>query len=41
MSEMAWMDYYVLGKGSKFSWRQVLETLEDPKAEKKIDVKGP
>lgn len=41
MSEMAWMDYYVLGKGNKFSWRQVLETLEDPKAEKKIDVKGP
>lgn len=40
MSEMAWMDYYVLGKGSKFSWRQVLETLEDPKADKKIDVKG-
>ena len=40
MSEMAWMDYYVLGKGSKFSWRQVLETLEDPKAEKKVDVKG-
>ena len=40
VSEMAWMDYYVLGKGSKFSWRQVLETLEDPKAEKKIDVKG-
>ena len=40
MSEMAWMDYYVLGKGGKFSWRQVLETLEDPKAEKKIDVKG-
>ena len=40
MSEMAWMEYYVLGKGSKFSWRQVLETLEDPKAEKKIDVKG-
>lgn len=41
MSEMAWMDYYVLGKGSKFSWRQVLETLEDPKAEKKVDVRGP
>lgn len=40
MSEMAWMDYYVLGKGNKFSWRQVLETLEDPKAEKKVDVKG-
>jgi hypothetical protein len=34
------MDYYVLGKGNKFSWRQVLETLEDPKAEKKVDIKG-
>jgi dipeptidyl aminopeptidase/acylaminoacyl peptidase len=26
-SEMAWMDYYVRGKGKKFSWRDVLETL--------------
>lgn len=40
-AEQAWMDYYVLGKGNKFSWRQVLETLEDPKAEKKVDVRGP
>ncbi len=40
-SEMAWMDYHVLGKGAKFSWRQVLETLEDPKAEKKVEIKGP
>lgn len=39
-SEMAWMDYYVLGKGNKFSWRQVLETLEEPKAEKKVDIRG-
>ncbi|MBL0940708.1 MAG: prolyl oligopeptidase family serine peptidase [Gemmatimonadaceae bacterium] len=27
-SEMAWMDYHVLGKGEKFSWREVLKTLE-------------
>ncbi len=27
VSEMAWMDYYVRGKGSKFSWRDVLSTL--------------
>ncbi len=40
-AEMAWMDYYVLGSGKKFSWRDVLSTLEDPKAEKKIDIKGP
>jgi dipeptidyl aminopeptidase/acylaminoacyl peptidase len=29
MSEMAWMDYYVRGLGEKFSWRHVLQTLED------------
>ena len=29
MSEMAWMDYYVRGKGKKFSWRDVLSTLEE------------
>ena len=29
VSEMAWMDYYVRGKGQKFSWRAVLETLEE------------
>ena len=29
MSEMAWMDYYVRGKGKKFSWRDVLKTLEE------------
>ncbi len=27
VSEMAWMDYYVRGKGNKFSWRDVLSTL--------------
>lgn len=31
MSEMAWMDYYVRGSGRKFSWRDVLKTLEDDK----------
>ncbi len=39
MSEMAWMDYYVLGKGQKFSWRQVLETLEAP-ASPKPEIRG-
>ncbi len=28
MSEMAWMDYYVRGIGSKFSWRDLLATVE-------------
>jgi dipeptidyl aminopeptidase/acylaminoacyl peptidase len=32
LSEMAWMDFYVRGIGEKFQWRQVLETLEEPKA---------
>jgi len=27
MSEMAWMDYYVRGKGEKFSWRDILATI--------------
>jgi dipeptidyl aminopeptidase/acylaminoacyl peptidase len=31
VSEMAWMDYYVRGIGEKFRWRQVLETLEEPR----------
>lgn len=34
VSEKAWMDYYVRGIGAKFSWRDVLQTLED-------DVKKP
>jgi dipeptidyl aminopeptidase/acylaminoacyl peptidase len=29
VSEMAWMDYYVRGIGNKFSWRDVLKTLDD------------
>jgi dipeptidyl aminopeptidase/acylaminoacyl peptidase len=28
VSEMAWMDYWVRGMGEKFSWRDVLKTLE-------------
>jgi dipeptidyl aminopeptidase/acylaminoacyl peptidase len=32
VSEMAWMDHYVRGIGKKFSWRDVLKTLEDPAA---------
>ncbi|HEX5216235.1 MAG TPA: S9 family peptidase [Vicinamibacterales bacterium] len=28
VSEMAWMDYYVRGKGEKFSWRMVMDTLK-------------
>ena len=32
-AEMAWMDYYVRGKGRKFAWRDVLKTLEDPKVD--------
>jgi dipeptidyl aminopeptidase/acylaminoacyl peptidase len=31
VSEMAWMDFYVRGKGKKFSWRDVLKTLEEGK----------
>jgi hypothetical protein len=27
MSEMAWMDFYVRGKGEKFSWRDILATI--------------
>jgi dipeptidyl aminopeptidase/acylaminoacyl peptidase len=36
VSEMAWMDYYVRGKGKKFSWRDVLSTLEDDAAKPKV-----
>jgi dipeptidyl aminopeptidase/acylaminoacyl peptidase len=39
MAEMAWMDYYVRGKGEKFSWRSVLDTLEEEGATaKKAEV---
>lgn len=39
VSELAWMDYYVRGKGDKFSWRQVLETLESEE-EKGMEAEG-
>jgi hypothetical protein len=39
MSEMAWMDYYVRGVGKKFSWRDVLKTLE-AEAERKTAAEG-
>lgn len=35
VSEMAWMDFYVRGIGNKFSWRDVLKTLEDAAATEK------
>ena len=31
MSEMAWMDYWVRGKGEKFSWKSVLATVDEKK----------
>ncbi len=31
VAEQAWMDYYVLGKGQKFQWREVLSTLDPEK----------
>ena len=42
VSEMAWMDYYVRGRGNKFSWRDVLQTLDDATAGPKIvtDAQG-
>jgi dipeptidyl aminopeptidase/acylaminoacyl peptidase len=36
VSEMAWMDYYVRGMGQKFSWRDVLKTLEDETERPKV-----
>ena len=36
VSEMAWMDYYVRGMGKKFSWRDVLKTLEDDASRPKV-----
>ncbi len=28
VSEKAWMDYWVLGTGRRFGWRDVLKTIE-------------
>ena len=35
VSEMAWMDYYVRGRGKKFAWRDVLSAVEDEAARPK------
>jgi dipeptidyl aminopeptidase/acylaminoacyl peptidase len=40
VSEMAWMDYYVRGKGKKFSWRDVLKTIEDDDARVKTSTES-
>jgi hypothetical protein len=40
VSEMAWMDYYVRGMGEKFSWRDVLETLEAQAEETAVATDG-
>ena len=40
VSEMAWMDYYVRGMGKKFSWRDVLNTLEDESARPKVSTEA-
>ncbi|MHB1223393.1 MAG: S9 family peptidase [Gemmatimonadaceae bacterium] len=32
VSEKAWMDYWVLGSGRRFAWRDVLKTIEDDAA---------
>lgn len=39
VSEMAWMDYYVRGRGEKFNWRDVLKTLEKEKDEGKLTAR--
>jgi dipeptidyl aminopeptidase/acylaminoacyl peptidase len=40
MSEMAWMDYYVRGRGKKFAWREVLKTLDEGTEQKKGTTDG-
>jgi dipeptidyl aminopeptidase/acylaminoacyl peptidase len=40
VSEKAWMDYYVRGIGSRFSWRDVLNSLDLPKAAAGPSVTG-
>jgi dipeptidyl aminopeptidase/acylaminoacyl peptidase len=40
VSEMAWMDHYVRGQGKKFSWRDVLKTLDDEDGGAKAKVKA-
>ncbi len=38
VAEMAWMDYYVRGMGKKFSWRDVLKTLDDDATRPKVST---
>ena len=40
VAEMAWMDYYVRGMGKKFSWRDVLKTLDDDSPKPKVTTEG-
>jgi dipeptidyl aminopeptidase/acylaminoacyl peptidase len=40
-AEMAWMNYWVLGQGSKFAWRDVLKTLEDAPPATRPTIRGP
>lgn len=40
VAEMAWMDYYVLGKGKKFAWRDVLASLDDKTEKPKVAGEG-
>lgn len=40
VAEMAWMNYWVRGIGTKFSWRDVLKTLDDVPASEKPSIKG-
>ena len=40
VSEMAWMDYYVRGSGKKFSWRDVLKTLDDQTGPRAADTRA-
>jgi dipeptidyl aminopeptidase/acylaminoacyl peptidase len=39
-AEMSWMNYWVRGSGEKFSWRDVLKTLEDAPAESRPKIRG-
>ncbi len=41
VSEMAWMDYYVRGQGTRFAWRSVLDTVADEaEGARKTDAPG-
>jgi len=41
VSEKAWMDYWVLGSGSRFAWRDVLKTIEDDSTKAPATNTGP